>query len=236
MNLPLPAGFSTVVARSSGRAGTVPTRSPETCYRKCITRPVRRRRRMRRPSSRAVSPVVANVLLVAVVVILAATLSVFALGMTGEESQPGPVVGESSAELVRDRPGADDQVVRITHVAGDPVAVSEMEVAVRACGKRARIVDLPAPTTRSASTPTYFPFDDGNFEGDEELLSEGTVGQTWSAGVLHEDTTDTFAGGTSFEFRITNGACSLNAGDRVDVRVVHTPTNTVFIEKQLTAS
>lgn len=185
---------------------------------------------------RAVSPVISNILMVAIVVILAATVSVLALGLTEEQNRPGPVVGQSSGELIGDKAGADDQIVRITHIAGDPVDVSEMEIVVRACGETARIVNLPAPTTRTASTPTYFPFDEGNFEGNENLISEGTVGQSWDAGVLHEDTDDTFTGGSSFEFRITNGACSLNSGDQVDVRVIHTPTNTVMINKELTAS
>lgn len=187
-------------------------------------------------SSRAVSPVVSNILLVAIVVILAATISVLALGFTDERNEPGPVVGTSSAEFVGDKSGADDQIIRITHLGGDPVDVAEMEIAVRACGKSARIGNLPAPTNRTSSTPTYFPFDEGNFERNTNLLSEGTVGQSWNASVLHEDTGNTFASGLSFEFRIKNGACSLDAGDQVDVRVVHTPTETVMIKKELTAS
>jgi flagellin-like protein len=187
-------------------------------------------------ASRAVSPLISNVLLVAIVVVLGATMSVLALGVTDERNRPGPVIGESSGELVGDEAGSDDQIVRITHVAGDPVEVSEMEIVVRACGKTTRIVNLPAPTNRTRSTPTYFPFDEGNFQGNQNLLSQGTVGQSWDAGVLHEDTNDTFTSGLSFEFRITNGACSLDAGDEVAVQVVHRPTNTVMIRKELTAS
>ena len=187
-------------------------------------------------SRRAVSPVISNILMVAIVVVLAAIVSVYALGIAGEQNQPGPVIGQSTGELIGDRSGSDDQIIRITHVAGDPVDVSNMEIAVRACGETARIVNLPTPTTRTASTPTYFPFDEGNFEGNQNLLSEGTVGQSWDAGVLHEDTENTFNSGSSFEFRITNGACSLKSGDQVDVRVVHTPTNSVMINQELTAS
>jgi FlaG/FlaF family flagellin (archaellin) len=56
-------------------------------------------------SSRAVSSVIGNILLVATVVILAATISVFALGFTEETTDAGPVVGQSSGELVRDIAG-----------------------------------------------------------------------------------------------------------------------------------
>ena len=187
-------------------------------------------------SNRAVSPVVANILIVAIVVILAATISVFALGFVSEQNQPGPVIGESNGALVGDEAGADDQIIRVTHVAGDTVDVSEMEIVVRACERTTRVVNLPAPTARTASSPTYFPFDGGNFEGDEDLLTEGTVGQSWSAGVIHEDTDNTFSSGRSFRLRINNGACSLNTGDQVRIQVIHTPTNTVMIRKQLTAT
>jgi flagellin-like protein len=182
-------------------------------------------------SERGVTPVVSTILMVAVVVILAATVSVLALGFTDDADQPGPVVGQSSGELRSDVAGSNDQIVRITHVAGDTVQVSEMEVAVEACGESARIVNLPA----TRRTPTSVPFYDSNLEGN--LISQGQFfgAQQWDAGALHEDTGDTFTASSSFEFRIKNGACELDPGDEVVVRVVHTPTNTVFIEKRLVA-
>jgi FlaG/FlaF family flagellin (archaellin) len=63
--------------------------------------------------------------MVAIVVILAATLSVFALGFTDEATQPGPIVGQSSGDLVP-QDGSDDGIVRINHVAGDTVQVTNM--------------------------------------------------------------------------------------------------------------
>lgn len=185
---------------------------------------------------RGVAPVVSTVLVVAIVVVLAAVVSVFVLGLGEDVEDQGPIVGRSTSEFVGDRSGSDDQIVRITHRAGDAVPVSEMEIAVRACGQSERIVNLPAPTTRTTSTPTFLPFDVGNFEYGSGLLSQGQPGQEWDAGVLHEDTSDTFVAGSSFEFRIKNGACRLDPGDEVSVRVVHTPTNSVVIEKRLTAS
>ena len=189
-------------------------------------------------SSRGISPVISNILMVAIVVILASTVSVVALGFAQDTTQPGPIVGQSSGELVSDASGSDDQIVRITHVAGDPIDVSNMEIAVRACGKRARMVNLPSPTRRTTSTPTYLPFDSGNFEGNQNLLSPGQAfgRQSWDAGVLHEDTSNTFTAGSSFEFRIKNGACRLDPGEEVVVHVVHTPTNSIPIEKTLTAT
>lgn len=84
------------------------------------------------------------------------------------------------------------------HVAGDSVGVANMERALGSCGETARIVSHPAPTTRTASAQTYFPFAGGNFEGAQNLLSEGTVGQSWDAGVRHEDTENTFKSDSFF--------------------------------------
>jgi len=173
--------------------------------------------------------------MVAIVVILAATISVFALGFTDEANQPGPVVGQSSGEFVGDNGGSNNQIIRITHIAGDSISVSNMEVVVSACGETARVVNLPA----ERRTPTSVPFDKGiNFEGNRELLSEGQFfgGQFWDAGVLHEDTSNTFNSGKSFELRITTGECEVDSGDEVQVQVVHTPTNSVVIKETLTAT
>ena len=171
--------------------------------------------------------------MVAIVVILAATISVFALGFTDEANQPGPVVGQSSGEFVGDNGGSNNQIIRITHIAGDSISVSNMEVVVSACGETARVVNLPA----ERFTPTFIPFDDTvNFEGETSLLSEGKGGQFWTAGVLHEDTSNTFNSGKSFELRIATGRCKVDSGDEVQVQVVHTPTNSVVIKETLTAT
>ncbi|MFC6756466.1 MULTISPECIES: type IV pilin [Haloarcula] len=186
------------------------------------------------PSTRAATPVVSNLLFVAIVVVLAAVVSVFALGVAEDTRDPGPAVSESSGEFAGDRAGSDDQIVRITHVAGDSIPVSELEIAVRACSKTSRLVNLPA----TRNTPTFIPFADSNLRG--ELISQGQPGQAWDAGALHEDTGDTFTAGSSFEFRIKNdedeGGCRLDSGDEVTVRVIHTPTNSIVIKQELTAT
>jgi hypothetical protein len=108
-----------------------------------------------------------------------------------------------------------------------------MEVVVSACGKTARVVNLPA----ERFTPTFIPFDENiNFEGDRKLLSEGKGGQFWDAGVLHEDTSNKFNSGKSFELRIATGPCEVDPGEEVQVQVIHTPTNSVVIKKTLTAT
>ncbi|MFB6083788.1 MAG: type IV pilin [Halorientalis sp.] len=174
-------------------------------------------------SSRAVSPVIANILLVAVVVILAATISVFTLGFTDDANQPGPVVGQSSGELVYDRPGSDDQIVRLTSVAGDSLDVSQLEIAVDAtdaCGKQSRIVNLPTNTLGSE-----------NYKGDDIFDYYSPDG-----GQLDTSADGTWSAGETVTFRIASTECKLNSGDTIIVRVVHTPTNSVVIKETLTAT
>jgi FlaG/FlaF family flagellin (archaellin) len=177
--------------------------------------------------------------MVAIVVILAATISVFALGFTDEANQPGPIVGQSSGELVT-QDGLDGGIVRITHIAGDPISVENIEIAVDArdaCGKTARIVNLPSDSSNFG----FNGFGDENLQnGGGSIISEGTFSSEWDIGVLHEANDNTFTAGTSFEFRLTGGTdpddCTINSGDEVVVRVVHTPTNSVVIKETLTAT
>ena len=174
-------------------------------------------------SSRAVSSVIGNILLVATVVILAATISVFALGFTEETTDAGPVVGQSSGELVRDIAGGDDQTVRLTHVAGDRLDVSELEIAVDAtdaCGKRSRIINIPTKTLGSA-----------NFNGDDIFDFFSPDG-----GRLDTSADGTWGAGGTATFRIASTECELSSGETITLRVVHTPTNSVVIKETLTAA
>ncbi|WP_158855471.1 type IV pilin [Halorhabdus sp. CUG00001] len=176
-------------------------------------------------SSRAATPVVGNILLVAIVVVLAATASTFALGVAEDGAQPGPIVGQSSGELVSDQPTGtrDDQIVRLTHVAGDDLTVSELEIVVDAtdaCGKRSRIVNLPTNTLGST-----------NYDGDNIFDYYSPDG-----GELDTSADGTWSAGETATFRIKSGGCQLNSGETITVRVVHTPTNAVVIERTLSAT
>ncbi|WP_309484930.1 type IV pilin [Halorhabdus salina] len=176
-------------------------------------------------SSRAATPVIGNILLVAIVVILAATVSVFALGFADDSTQPGPIVGQSSGELISDQPTGKrtDQIVRLTHIAGDDLDVSKLEIAVDAtdaCGKQSRIVNLPTNTLGSANYDGDNIFDYYSPDGGELDTSADGI---WSAG-------------ETATFRIKSGGCKLNSGDTITVRVVHTPTNAVVIEQTLSAT
>lgn len=188
---------------------------------------------------RGVSPVISVILMAAVVVVLAATISVFVLGFGEQIQDPSPSVAQSSGEFVEQN-GTSGAIVRIQHLAGDPVSVDNLEIAVDAtdaCGKRARIVNLPGPEPpRTATTPTYFPFDDNNFvRGAESFISEGTVEQQWNAGVLHKETSSRFDAGSFFEFRIISTKCAVTQGEQITVRVIHLPSDATIIKQELTA-
>lgn len=187
-----------------------------------------------RDRDRAVLPVISTILLVAIVVILTVTISVFVLGLGEDIRDPAPNVAQSSGELIT-QDGFDGGIVRITHVAGDPVEVENMEIAVDAtdaCDGTARIVNLP-------SEYENFGFDGFAKENlqnkDESIISQGNFFSTWDIGVLHETNDNTFSAGSSFELRIKKGDCPLKENDVVTVRVIHEPSNSVIIEKDLTA-
>lgn len=167
--------------------------------------------------------------MVVVVVILAATVSVFALGFTDEVKQPSPVVGQSSGELVP-QDGSNDGIIRITHVAGDTIQVSNMEVLVDAsdaCGKQGRLVDLPVPSSGND-------IDQSNIEGDD-IFDQRAYGFDAVPGpnAIHGSK---YAAGEEIAFRITGGSCSITQGDEITVRVIHLPTNSIVIKETLTAT
>jgi flagellin-like protein len=190
-------------------------------------------------SPRAVSSVIANVLLVAIVVILAATISVFALGFTEETTGSGPVVGQSSGELALQQ-GFSGGIVQISHIAGDPVAVSNIEIGVQAeCDggkKQGRIVNLPAEDGNDIDED-----DDGRsqIEGDD-IFSEKSLNtiadnvDIADGGALLDN--EQYTAGETIVFRIPDVDCTLSPGAEITVRVAHTPTNSVVIKETLTAA
>jgi len=166
--------------------------------------------------------------MVATVVILATTISVFALGFADDINEPSPTVAQSSGELVP-QDGSNDGIVRINHLAGDTVQMSSIEVVVDAsdaCGKQGRLVNLPVPSGGND-------IDQSNIEGDD-IFDQRAYGFDAVPGpnAIHRAE---YAAGEQIAFRITGGPCSISQGDEITVRVIHTPTNSIIIEETLTA-
>lgn len=186
---------------------------------------------------RAVTPVISTILMVAIVVILAATVSVFFLGVVEDVNEPAPNVADTTGEF---EPGSesDQQIVRITHLAGESVAVEEIEIIVRASGPdselptEARLVDLPAGVTRG------FP-DEENINGEISLISRGNAvdNQIWT-----EDDSNTWSVGDTIRFRVAVSEADFRdeenrngpEADELEVIIVHTPSNAILSEHTFT--
>jgi flagellin-like protein len=170
---------------------------------------------------RGVTPVIGVILTVAIVVVLTAVVGGSVLAYTDAFEEPAPRIGQSSAQLVPNVAGGTDQTVKMTHIAGDEVEVQNLDVVIDArpaCGKTTRLVD---PTTTNIDPDDL---DGPNFLDDYGLEGEFGTGsnEVWSPG-------------ESVEVRINNGGCDIASGEQVTVRVVHTPSETVIIDKTLTA-
>jgi len=186
-------------------------------------------------NNRGVSSVIAVILMVAVVVILAATVSVFAFGFVADLNEPAPNVAEASGEF---EPGSDSdqQIVRVTHVTGDSVEVTELEIIVRASGPsldtEARLVNLPADSYFSNA------IDSSNVQGDNIIDTSNSAPNQ----VIVPADSNTWSAGDTIQFRIKVGGADFReppdrtgpAADKLEVIIVHTPSNAIIFEDAFT--
>jgi len=182
-------------------------------------------------ADRGVSSVIGVILMVAVVVILAAIVSVAAFGFVGDINEPAPNVADTTGEF---EAGADynEQVVRVTHIAGEEVTLEDLEIVVRASGDemddtQVRLVNLPPDDTT---------FDDDSYEGNDDLVS----GFGLTDGVLF-DGSSTWTAGEVIKFRIpvTDGADFRDDpngpdADKLEVLIIHTPSGAIISEHTFT--
>ncbi|OYR68416.1 hypothetical protein DJ79_05690 [Halorubrum ezzemoulense] len=184
---------------------------------------------------RAVTPVISTILVVAIVVILAATVSVAFLGITENLTEPAPIVGDTTGELIPGG-GENEQVVQITHVAGDSIAVEEIEIIVRVSGsgsefpKEARLVNLPSdgPFPRS--------IDNDDIQGDN--LVDSTGGQFTSEyngdQIIVVDDSNIWTPSDTIQFRLNSGDEGVDFSDgdadELEVVIVHKPSNAIISE------
>lgn len=183
---------------------------------------------------RGVSSVVGILLMVAIVVILAAIISVVAFGVEDRLHEPAPNVAQTSGEFT---PGADEQEVRVTHLAGDSVTVANIEVIVRASGPNldteTRLVNLPAEGSD---------LDAENIQGDAGLISEG-FGDAGPADpnqvIIEEYPADDniWSAGDTIQFEINVGGADFRdppvsgpKAEELEVIIVHTPSNAIIFE------
>jgi FlaG/FlaF family flagellin (archaellin) len=176
--------------------------------------------------------------MVAIVVILAATVSVFVLDVGEEINDPAPIVEDTTGafELETDA-FQSNQIVRITHLAGDNIPVEEMELLVRASGPdvdtQVRLVDLPAED---------WSIDSSNMQGDTTLIdstSRTPGGAKIQNQVIVSGDSNVWSAGDTIQFRIKTGVADFRAGetpdaDTLEVVIVHTESNSILSENTFT--
>lgn len=186
--------------------------------------------------NRAVTPVISTILMIAIVVGLAATISVFVLDFTEDLDDPAPNVGQSTGSFLA-QDGNGGGIVKLTYVAGDPVKISDLEISVRAECKvgtrQGRIVNLPAGSYNAIRQS------DGQIEGDEIFdesslnIIDNQVEGIDNGGALLQG--GEYTAGDTIIFRIAKSDCELTQGSEMSVRVIHNPSQSVIIDKDLIA-
>jgi flagellin-like protein len=186
------------------------------------------------PADRGVSPVIGVVLLVALALLLAATVSVTALSFADGLTGAAPTVAQSSGTYERYAGGGGrytQQVVRLTHAGGDTLTVGDLEIVVDAsgaCGKTGRLVNLPADGDDPRPTSNYVRGDD-IFDNAANSV-EGPIG----TGDVDDD--GEWSAGETAQFRLATRACRVDDGDSIVVRIVHTPTDAVVVTQRLSGN
>lgn len=185
---------------------------------------------------RAVSSQIAVILMVAVVVTLATITSSIVFGFTLDLTEPAPNVAEATGKF---EPGADDQAVQVTHIAGDSVRVAEIEIIVRASGpgvdSETRLVNLPSDDSD---------LDSNNIEGDSDIVSEGfgAKGPSDPNQVIVEDfpaDDNVWSAGETIRFEINVIGADFRDppkrtgpdADELEVVIVHTPSEQIIFDE-----
>jgi len=190
-------------------------------------------------SHRAVSPVVATLFMIAIVFVVAGSLWAVWSGITQDISEPAPNVAETTGdfqlEATEETGFQDNQIVRITHTAGDEVPVEEIEIIVRASGPdvddETRLVDLPAEGQN---------IDQENKEGDELVSTSAGENQFGNDipehdQIIIDDDSNTWGAGDEISFRIKTTEADFREdsypnADELDIIVVHSPSEAILFE------
>lgn len=186
---------------------------------------------------RGASSVISVILMVAVVVILSATASVAFLDISENINEPAPQIAQSTGEFITNKEGTGSSggIVKIKHIAGDSVAITDIEIVVRAeCDdgtKQGRIVNLPAGDGNAIRESDGQIKGDNIFDGSSLNTIAGNVDGVSDGGALLND--EEYTAGDSIIFRIDQ-ECVIKTGNRVSVQIVHIPSEAIIIDKNLT--
>ena len=181
---------------------------------------------------RAVTPVVSTILMVVLVVILAATTSVAFFTFTENINEPAPIVGDTTGEFEAGGE-LDQQLVRIKHIAGEDIAVEDLEIIVRVSGPsldtEARLVDLPTDSFFSTA------IDSSNIQGDDSIIDTRSSAPNQ---IIVPADSNMWTAGDTIQFRISVSGADFRdppkgnnpKADQLEVIIVHTPSNAIISE------
>ena len=154
-------------------------------------------------------------------VVLAATVGGVALNVTGESDRRTPVDARSTGQFeTGPSGGCGANTVTVRHAGGDPVPADELEIAVEVPDADARLVDLPVSGTALAASNTDDP---------DNVVYDYCVGGVIAGGGQR------WTAGRAITFQLNAGGGTVEPGDTIGVRVVHTPSNGVLAAVELTA-
>ncbi len=184
-------------------------------------------------SQRGVTSVIGVILLVAVVVIVSAVIGSLVLGFTTTLTEPAPNVVDTAGEFTVAPAGetaGSNQLVRITHRGGDPVPVEDIEIVIRASGPNndlpaeARLVNLPAVSSELMNE---------NLEDPNNIIDNG---DSTKNNIIISSDSNVWSADKTIQFRINTGGADFREGkspnaDKLEVIIVHTPSNAVISEQ-----
>lgn len=174
--------------------------------------------------------------MVAIVVILSATVSVFMFDVGEDVPSVAPNVAQSSGEFVAGS-GDDDQVVSITHLGGDTVNIESIEIVLRVPEQNEyiRLVDLPGEG--------YFDYtlDNSNIQGGTDLsdntdvIDQGSTASNVNQGPIYKDANDRqWNAGETIAIEVAvDWDFRTSEYNELDVLVIHTESESILIEKHL---
>jgi flagellin-like protein len=159
---------------------------------------------------RAVSPVIGVILMVAITVILAATIGTFVLGLGGQLSNNGPTatIGFSDHETTYDSTVAGSEAANVVHDGGDEISETELTIIIRDA-------DSGSEVARDNDLTTVA-FDSGSMQLNSALSSSFSVGDM----IIVE----------------SDGSGAVSNGDEVTVQVVHDNSDTIVAEGTVTVN
>lgn len=178
---------------------------------------------------RSVSPVVGVVLVVAITVMLAAVVALFAFGMTDETEEAGPYAGiqmDGTISIAGTAAGCAEEHVELTHQGGDAIPIENIEIIVR--------LDSGSDSQESRIHPPVSGYPD--VEKYEDLIDQNHVSSDCWQGIITQSGEE-WRAGKKLSFRVNNGNVgydhTIEKGDTIEVTVVDEEANKILGEVSL---